>query len=164
MQRLDPLGEAMGMYSAAVDRNYMLWLDLRKAEITFAKQATIMLFMKLRRITDEAGVEIPRNSAIEALLYDEARFDKMDLLDYERPTYLETEDGSFVRFNANESVRTRVLFANNKEEFRQAVKQCENLEASNTAIAIPPDADLWAAAVTGLDEDALAPKDANLGA
>jgi len=154
----------MGMYSAAVDKNYMLWLDLRKEEITFAKQATIMLFMQLRRITDEAGVQLPRNAAIEALLYEEARFDKMDLLDYDRPAYLDTEDGSFVRFNANESLPIRVLFASNKEEFFQAVEKCDNREASNTAIALPPDADVWAAAITGLNESALAPKEANRGA
>ena len=175
---VDPLGKAMGM-PAAKENTYMLLLDMREAEVTFAQQAIYQLFYAVRRVVDEAGRALPAGAAVQGLLYDEARFERADTIGADTlPVFLQTADGSFViareadgSFVKGEPVPTALelraplapdALVTAMDELC-VVGEDEGCEVT-TAMALPSDPLLWAMALTGLNPDELALVPANEGA
>ena len=156
---VDPLGQAWGAPKEK-ERRYVLWLDLRYAEVTFAQQALVQLFYAVRRVVDEAGKSLPRGAAVQGLLYDESRYDRADTIGSDVPIYLETAGGLLVNATSSKGridLPAELRAPTEREQLRLAEEELNGLsdDAVTTAIALPADAMLWAEALTGLDPDKL---------
>ena len=106
-------------------------------------------FYATRRIVDAAGRALPQGQAVDACLYSEP-FDRGDAIGAGVPCLLEA-DGALV------------TATDNRELWGDAFESAADIETltkaltSAEAVAIPPDARLWAYALTGAtsaDEDA----------
>ena len=165
---IDPLGQAFGTPKQR-ELSHVLWLDMRDAEVTFAQMALVKLFYAVRKIVDEAGRALPRGAAVQGLLYSEDNFDRADTIGSETvPVYLQTASGAFV----NATVRDEIVPV--PAELRAPLCHGDLCDAEEqlgamgegcvTAIALPADPMLWAAALTGLDPEKLALVEGNEGA
>lgn len=169
---VDPLGKALGM-PAAKERKYVLWLDMREAEVTFAQQSLLQLFYAVRKVVDEAGRALPSGAKVQGLLYDEARFERADTIGADNvPVFLQTAAGGFVNATLKEDIvpinlELRAPLAN--ADLTAAIDELcvvgedEGCEVT-TVVALPADPMLWAAALTGLEPEELACKEGNEGA
>lgn len=130
---------------AARESKAKLLLDLRE-ELPgerAAEQRLLTLFYATRRIVDASGRALPAGQAIDACLYSEP-FDRGDAIGAGVPCLLEAEgklvvsDGSRTPWGKSSSFET----ASDVATLAEAL-------ASAEAVAIPPDAKLWAYALTG---------------
>ena len=120
-----------------------LLLDLR-AEMPgerAAEQRLLTLFYATRRIVDAAGRALPQGQAVDACLYNEP-FDRGDAIGAGVPCLLEA-DGALV------VAKDRTPWDLSTFETATDFETLEKALASAEAVAIPPDARLWAFALTG---------------
>ena len=109
-----------------------------------------LLTQATRRIVDAAGRALPQGQAVDACLYSEP-FDRGDAIGAGVPCLLEA-DGALV------VAKDRTPWDLSTFETATDFETLEKALASAEAVAIPPDAKLWAFALTGTatsdDEDA----------
>ena len=109
-----------------------------------ALRAHRLLTQATRRIVDAAGRALPQGQAVDACLYNEP-FDRGDAIGAGVPCLLEAD--------------ALVTATDNREPWGDAFESAADIEtlekalASAEAVAIPPDARLWAYALTGATSD-----------
>ena len=129
------------------ESNAKLLLDLR-AEMPgerAAEQRLLTLFYATRRIVDAAGRALPQGQAVDACLYSEP-FDRGDAIGAGGPCLLEADGGLVV-------AKDRTPWDLSTFETATDFETLEKALASAEAVAIPPDARLWAYALTGATSD-----------
>ena len=163
---VDPLGQAMGV-PVGVEKPFSLWLDLRESEITFAQQVIIKLFFGVRRVVDEAGTALPKGSAVEGLLFDEARYDRADSIGQDLPMFVDTAAG-FVNATLKDvmdPVQIVLQAPTTTDALVDAINTFNADDSDSTnVIALPADSLLWACALTGLLPEKLQCLEGNEGA
>ncbi len=110
-----------------------------------ALRAHRFLTQATRRIVDAAGRALPQGQAVDACLYNEP-FDRGDAIGAGVPCLLEA-DGTLV------VAKDRTPWELRTFETASDFETLENALASAEAVAIPPDARLWAFALTGTTTD-----------
>ena len=110
-----------------------------------AEQRLLTLFYATRRIVDAAGRALPQGQAVDACLYAEP-FDRGDAIGAGVPCLLEA-DGALV------VAKDRTPWDLSTFEAASDFETLEKALASAEAVAIPPDAKLWAFALTGATSD-----------
>ena len=110
-----------------------------------ALMAHRLLTQARRRIVDAAGRALPQGQADDACLYSDP-FDRGDAVGEGVPCLLEA-DGALV------VAKDRTPWALSTFETATDFETLEKALASAEAVAIPPDARLWAYALTGATSD-----------
>ena len=110
-----------------------------------ASRADRLLTQATRRIVDAAGRALPQGQAVDACLYAEP-FDRGDAIGAGVPCLLEA-DGTLV------TATDRTPWELSTFEAASDIETLEKALASAEAVAIPPDARLWAYALTGATSD-----------
>ncbi|KAJ1460686.1 hypothetical protein M885DRAFT_494983 [Pelagophyceae sp. CCMP2097] len=154
----------------AVTRGYEYWLDVRGAEVTFAQQAVLQLFYAV----DEEGLRLPKGAGVQGILYAEETFDAADAVGSALPCYVALRGGGFARAESRDTTALPDAFVQSvsSELEMQAARSgagdfnvartsetmvqprvaigavSDFTSAETTAIALPPDARLWAQALT----------------
>lgn len=122
-----------------------LWLDLRQEVEKAAEQRLLTLFYAVRRIVDRGGAALPSGKAVDAVLYARGTFAKADTIGAGVPCYVEEADGALTAAFADAPPPPATMTAAGDVAALE-----DALQGGSEAVAIPPDAALWAFALTGL--------------
>ena len=123
-----------------------LWLDLRQEVEKAAEQRLLTLFYAVRRIVDRGGAALPAGRAVDAVLYARATFSKADTIGAGVPCFVVEDDGALTAETADAPAAPAAFVAASDAGALEAALAAP----STVAVALPPDANLWAFALTGM--------------
>ena len=137
---------AWAQLEARDENSALLFLDLRDEFERAAEQRLLTLFYAVRRIVDRGGAALPAGRAVDAVLYARATFSKADTIGAGVPCYVVEDDGALTAETADAPAAPAAVVAASDAGALEAALAAP----STAAVALPPDANLWAFALTGM--------------